>query len=85
MELYTSNSFSDIKTWKILQSDLPRAFLYITWEGDIPKTCKFLQNHNDNYGAPCKPKNSTSMEKFFCQLQKALLLSQLFLRKSGFD
>ena len=35
---------------------------------------RFLQNHKDNYDASCKPKNSTSMEQIFCQLQKALLL-----------
>ena len=35
---------------------------------------RFLQNHKNNYGPSCKPKNSTLMKQLFCQLQKALLL-----------
>ena len=58
-ELYTSNNFCDIKTYKILQSDWPRAFLYITRER-FSQNMRFLQNHTDNYSGLCKPKNSTS-------------------------
>ena len=39
---------------------------------------QFLQNHKGNYGASCKPKNSTSMEQFFLPNPKSLLL-KIFL------
>ena len=58
-ELYTSNNFCDIKTYKILQSDWPRAFLYITRER-FSQNMRFLQNDKDNYSGLCIPKNSTS-------------------------
>ena len=41
-----------------MESDWPRAFAYITWER-FSQSMWFLQNHKDNYGGLCKPKDST--------------------------
>ena len=48
---------------------------------------QFLQNHKGNYGASCKPKNSTSMEQFFCRIQKACFkdISGFFAKNNIFS
>ena len=46
-ELYTSNNFCHIKTWKFLQSDWTGEFSYITWE-KFSQNMLFLQNHKHN-------------------------------------
>ena len=69
-----SNSFQHINNKKTPANWLAKYIFDYNSREEALEKC-FWQNHKDNYSASCKPKNSTSMEQSFCQLQKVILVT----------